>query len=580
MSSNKKMTYSKNEATSWPVPNYWDFIALTSIIGLLFLLGWAAGSMFSPFHLGQQIHISLDPKMLPYYALRTVLRMFIALAVSLIFTFVIGAWAAKSRLAERFIIPAIDIGQSIPPLGFLTIIVVALINLAPNSMIGPECAAIFCIFTAQVWNMTLSFYQSLRTIPTDLCEAAQIFRLSGWQKFWRIEVPYAMPGLLWNTMMSMSGSWVFLVASEAITVANQNISLPGIGSYIAQATLHKSITADVYALITMLIVIVLYDQIIFRPLVAWSEKFKTTDSTADIEPQSWLLNLWQRTQILQYFAAAFGALADAFVNFRLFQKMTMHNYEPNIVAGKIMRILSVLMIWVLIVALSYYGLHSIFEKVSLGAIAHTFTLGFYTALRVSILIFISMLIWVPIGVWIGLRPRATQIVQPIAQFFAAFPINLVFPFAVYAIVHYKLNINIWCSPLMIMGTQWYILFNVIAGASAIPKQYHIAVGAFKVKKSLWWRKFMLPAIAPYLITGAITAAGGAWNISIIAEALSWGKQTLYAKGLGAYITETAVRGDYIHLSLGIITMCVYVVVINRLFWQPLYNKVSERYQIT
>ena len=580
MLSNRKMTYSKNEVTSWPVPNYWDLFALTTIIGILLLLGWAAGSMFSPFHLGQQIPISLDPSHLPYYALRTVLRMFIAMACSLLFTFIIGTCAAKSRLAERFIIPAIDIAQSIPPLGFLTIVVVALINLAPNSMFGPECAAIFCIFTAQVWNMTLSFYQSLRTIPSDMQEAARIFQLSKWQKFWRVEVPYSMPGLLWNAMMSMSCSWVFLVASEAITVANQNITLPGIGSYIAKATLNKSMLSDVYALITMFIVIVLYDQLIFRPLVAWAEKFKTTDDSAEFEPQSWVLNIWQRTRLCQYLGRFVAIFVDGFVNFPGLRKVSSRDFkEPNKFASQLFRYISVVVVWAVIVSFSYYGLHSIWHDVSLNDIKQTFSLGFYTALRVFILIIVSMIIWVPLGVLIGLNPRATQIVQPIAQFFAAFPINLIFPFAVYAIVHYNLNIDIWCSPLMILGTQWYIVFNVIAGASAVPKQYHIAVSAFKVKNLLWWRKFMLPAVAPYLITGAITAAGGAWNISIIAEALSWGKTTLYAHGLGAYITAAAVRGDYIHLSLAIITMCVYVVVINRVLWQPLYNKVATRYQI-
>lgn len=577
----QRMTYSKNEAASWPVPNYWDLFALTAIIGIFFLLAWAATSMVGSYHPGQVIHISLSPSMLPYYALRTVLRMLIAMGFSLLFTFVFGTLAAKSRAAERIIIPAIDILQSVPVLGFLTIIVITLINIFPNSLLGPELAAIFCIFTAQVWNMTLSFYQSVRTIPAELNEASAMFRLSGWQKFWRIEVPYAMPGLLWNTMMSMSGSWVFLVASEAITVANQNITLPGIGSYIALATSQRSIISDVYALIAMIIVIGLYDQLLFRPLVAWSEKFKSSDTTSDIEPESWVLNIWQRTRFCQFLGNVLGRGCDAIVNFSLFTRTTKRQFvTPKRWVQLSTKIVGYSALWIFIIATSFYGAHGIWKHISSSDIQQTFLLGFYTAARVGTLIVISSLIWVPLGVWIGLNPRATQIIQPIAQFFAAFPINLVFPFAVFAFVHYQLNINIWCSPLMILGTQWYILFNVIAGTNAVPKQLHIAVGAFKVRGFLWWRKFMLPAIMPYLITGAITAAGGAWNISIIAEALSWGKTTLYAKGLGAYIAKTAVAGDYPHLALGIIVMCIFVVVINRLIWQPLYNLAAKRYQIS
>ena len=260
-------TYSKNEATNWPTPNYWDLIALCLIFGLLILLGWTAAQMTVPYNVGQQLTISLKPKMLPVYALRTVLRMFIALFCSLLFTFVFGTWAAKSKRAERIIIPLIDILQSVPVLSFLSISVAGFIALFRGSLLGPECAAIFAIFTSQVWNMTLSFYQSVKTAPKDLREAATIYHLSPWRKFWRIEVPFAMPGLLWNMMMSMSGSWFFVVAAEAISVSNQSINLPGIGSYIAVAIQHADKHAIFYAISTMLIVILMYDQFLFRPLL-------------------------------------------------------------------------------------------------------------------------------------------------------------------------------------------------------------------------------------------------------------------------------------------------------------------------
>ena len=291
-----KNTYAKNEVTTWPIPNYWDALGLLLVLAILVAMAWGAKAMAGQYHLGQVIPIRLDPKVLPYYALRSVIRMFIALACSLAFTLTMGAWAAKNRHAERLIIPMIDVLQSVPVLGFLTITVVGFIVLFRGSMLGPECAAIFAIFTAQVWNMVLSFYQSLRMVPEELQEAATMFHLSAWQRFWRVEVPFAMPGLLWNTMLSMSASWVFLVASEAITVANQHITLPGIGSYIALAIAEKNMLAIVYVIITMFIVIALYDQLFFRPLVAWSEKFKAEEAGSEVVPESWVLNLFQRAR--------------------------------------------------------------------------------------------------------------------------------------------------------------------------------------------------------------------------------------------------------------------------------------------
>lgn len=575
-----KNTYAKNEATRWAVPNYWDIIALVLVLGIICLLGWGAKSMVGQYQLGQTIDIHLSPLYLPYYALRSVMRMFIALAFSLLFTFVVGTLAAKSRQAERVIIPMIDILQSVPVLGFLTIAVVGFVVLFRGSMLGPECAAIFAIFTAQVWNMTLSFYQSLRTVPKDLNEAAAMFHLSAWQKFWRIEVPFAMPGLLWNMMMSMSSSWVFLVASEAISVANQNITLPGIGSYIALAISHADKTAIVYVIITMFLVIACYDQLLFRPLVAWAEKFKAEESASEQYPESWVLDLFQRARFFQWLGHFLSIFGDAFVNFRLFQARSSRRYvEPKIWVRKLSTVIWNVVLWLVIATMLGFLIHYIYHSVPLNSTLHVLYLGFITAIRVTVLIIISSIIWVPIGVWIGLNPRASQIVQPIAQFLAAFPANLLFPVVAMLIVKYNLNVNIWTSPLMILGTQWYILFNVVAGTNALPKNLQHAVGTINVRGWLWWRKFILPGIFPYYITGAITAAGGAWNISIIAEVVSWGKTHLVATGLGAYITEMTTKGDFPRLALGIAVMSLYVVVINRVLWRPLYNLAQERFQI-
>lgn len=575
-----KNTYAKNEVTSWPIPNYWDVVALVLVVALIVLLGWGAKSMTGKFHLGQTLPISLNPWELPYYALRTVMRMFIALAFSLLFTFVFGTWAAKSRQAERVIIPMIDILQSVPVLGFLTITVVGFITLFRGSMLGPESAAIFVIFTAQVWNMTLSFYQSLRTVPDEMQEAAAMFQLSGWQKFWRIEVPFAMPGLVWNMMMSMSGSWVFLVASEAISVANQTITLPGIGSYIALAIKQADVHAIIYVIVAMLIVIAIYDQLLFRPLVAWSEKFKAESVASEIEPESWVLDLFQRTHWFRHLGQHVSVLADAFVNIRWFRRTRKRRrIEPKEKTRRLTLICWNVFLFLVVVGALYVLLRFIFSALPWEEGLHVVYLGFITAVRVTVLIIISSIIWVPIGVWVGLSPRASQIVQPIAQFFAAFPANLLFPIFVIMILKYHLNVNIWVSPLMILGTQWYILFNVIAGTMALPKNLHYAVGTLNVRGVLWWKRLILPGIFPYYITGAITAAGGAWNISIIAEAVSWGHTQLWATGLGAYIAKVSAVGDFPRLALAIVVMSLYVLLINRFMWKPLYNLAQERFQV-
>lgn len=296
--------------------NRWDLLLLILTFSLLFFLGWAGQQMAVPYQLGDPLPISLAPSHLPFYALRTVLRMFIALALSILFTFVVGAAAAKNRRAEQVIVPAIDILQSVPVLSFLSITVTGFIHLFPNSLLGPECASIFVIFTAQVWNITFGFYQSLKTVPHDLKEAAAMFQLSSWQRFWKVEVPFSMSGLLWNMMISMSASWFFVVLSEAISVAHQDILLPGVGSYIALAIEQQNLAAVGYAILTMVIVIFLYDQILFRPLIAWSEKFKVEQSPDEEEYQSWLIDLIRSSQLIKRMAKPLSAVKERFVNAR------------------------------------------------------------------------------------------------------------------------------------------------------------------------------------------------------------------------------------------------------------------------
>lgn len=573
-------TFGRSEAKTWAIPTYWDFLALFLVIGVILLVSWGAKDMVAGYHIGQKIPISLEPSALPYYSLRTVLRMLIGLVLSLLFTLIIGLWAAKSRQAERVIIPLIDILQSVPVLGFQAIAVIPFIALFPGSLLGPECAAIFAIFTSQVWNMTLSFYQSCRTLPGDLVEAVAMYRLSAWQRFWRLEVPYAMPGLIWNAMMSMSASWFFVVVSESITVANQDITLPGIGSYIAAALPKADLHAVFYAIIAMFIVILAYDQLLFRPLSVWIERFKAEESDDEVFAESWVTNLFQRSRFMRKLSSYIALGWDKFVGLWRHKSIpTQPPHEPSVFVKKLsLYTWNILLYFVVIATMLFIGWY-VFETVTWHEGFKVVTLGLITALRVMILVFIASLVWVPIGVWIGLRPRVTQYVQPLIQFLASFPAYLFYPVVVMVIVSFQLNPEVWTSPLMILGTQWYILFNVIVGTIALPKSLRQAAGSLQVRGWLWWKRVMLPGIFPYYITGAITAAGGAWNASIVAEVVTWGDTTIRATGLGTYIKQYSTNLDYPRLALGVAVMCLLVVVINRIFWRPLYNIAKERFVI-
>ncbi len=564
------------------LPNLWDIAALLLVLSLLTAIAMAGSRMNLPFHLGQQITLSLNPTNLPLYALETVLRMFIALFLSFIFSLVVGTLAAKSERAGKIIIPLIDILQSVPILGYLSVAIVGFIALFPGSMLGPECAAIFVVFTSQVWNMTLSFYQSLRTIPNELREATQVYQLSAWQRFWRLEAPFAMPGLLWNAMMSMSGGWFFIVAAEAISVAGQNITLPGIGSYISLAIGDKNLGAIGWAILAMLIVILLYDQLFFRPLVTWSERFRYSDMT-DEKSSSWLLTLWQRTRILKKCSDFFGYMTNYFINLPLFPRNLEHipkqhkmaDHQPSLLNKSLWY--GLLLIIAAVAAIATYRF--IYQNLPFNITWHVILLGAYTAMRVFVLILICSFIWLPIGVWIGMRPKVAQYIQPIIQILAAFPANLFFPLFVMLIVNFHLSMNIWSAPLMVLGTQWYILFNVIAGASAIPKELKLAAKNMGLRGLLKWRRFLLPSVFPFYVTGAITAAGGSWNASIVAEVIHWGHTTLIAKGLGAYISQNTTEGHFAKIALGVVIMCLWVTVINFLFWRRLYYFAERKYQL-
>jgi NitT/TauT family transport system permease protein len=556
--------------------NRWDLALLPIVLALFVLLAYGSQQMVRPYAVGETLPLSLEPYYLPYYLLRTTLRMFIALGASMVFSCVFAALTTKYRLAEKVLVPLLDILQSIPILGFLSITVTAFIALFPGNLLGVECAAIFAIFTSQAWNMAFSAYQGFRTVPAELSEAASVFQLSGWQRFWRLELPFAMPGLLWNMMMSMSGGWFFVVASEAISVSNQNIKLPGIGSYIALAIEQRDLGAIGWAIGTMLVGVLLYDQLFFRPLLAWADKFRFEETGSDTAQESWLLTWLRRTERTQQLVAMCGTLlARSIAMFRLQHDGTSIRARPQQASRGPQRVWDAVIAAVVFYALWELG-HFIRAEVGWSEVGRVLVLGLYTLSRVLLLLALAALVWVPVGVWIGMHPRWASRTQAVAQFMAAFPANLVFPVAVVAIVRYHLNPDIWLSPLMILGTQWYLLFNVIAGASTVPTELRHAAQNFGLSGWLKWRRYLLPAIFPSFVTGAITASGGSWNASIVAEYVSWGDTTVQAHGLGSYIAEMTAKGDFPRIALGIGVMCIFVMGFNHFVWRRLYTMAESR----
>lgn len=561
------------------LPSRWDLLA--AMLVLAFLVAFADVSRFlvHPLSSISGNYLKLDPWDLPGYAVRTSLRMLIALAVSLVFTFTYATWAAKNPRAGTLLVPLLDILQSVPILSFLSITVVWFLSLSPGRILGAELACVFAIFTSQAWNMAFSFFQSLRTVPPELEEAGRMFGLNAWARFWRIEAPFAMPSLVWNMMMSMSGGWFFVTLSEAISVGKTSIALPGIGSWIAVAIAQKNLLAIFYAIVAMFVVILIYDQLMFRPLVAWADRFRVSSEPSEEAPQSWALTVYRRSKLLDLMAAPFE------------QVMRWSYYWQPPSFGLKAAVREVDSRWADIVwycALTLLGgfaawrIYSFFveAKFSLNDAATTFGLGFITLVRVIVLIVLASAVWTPIGIYVGLRPKLAAIVQPVAQFLAAFPNNLLFPLVVSLIVYWNANPDIWLSPLIVLGTQWYILFNVIAGASTIPQELRDAAENFGLRGWLWWKRVALPGVFPFYVTGAITASGGAWNASIAAEVARWGNHTLRAHGLGAYISDAVTSGDFQHVFLGTIIMSFFVVVVNRLLWRPLYWYAERKFRLT
>jgi len=556
-----------------------DGVVILGVLALLALIAHVGSeAMVSFVPPNDSPRISLDPHNLPEYALRSTTRMFIALAASMVFTLVYGSIAAHNKRAERVLVPLLDILQSVPVLGFLSITVTGFIALFPGSLLGLEAASIFAIFTSQVWNMTFSFYQSLRTVPKELLEAASLYRLSRWQRFTKIEAPSAAIPLLWNAMMSFGGGWFFVAASEAISVLNQDYTLPGIGSYVAAAVAAQDLWALGWAIIAMTVIIVLVDQLFWRPLVAWSDKFRMEQSSTGDVPQSWLFDLLKTTRLSKLLAPVTTPAIDAFDRLMSSLLGPVSQGTTARQSGRPDRMFN-LGLLVIVGSLLAWLVHFVLNTVGLAEVITAFRLGLYTLFRVTILLIVATVIWTPIGVAIGFNPKLARLLQPFVQFMASFPANFIFPFATLFFVYSHININWGSILLMALGSQWYILFNSIAGAQTIPSDLREMADDIGLKGIQRWKKLIIPGIFSAWVTGGVTASGGAWNASIVSEVVSWGSTTLTAAGLGAYIAEATSHGDWPRIALGIGMMSLFVVGINRVLWRRLYSLAERQYQL-
>lgn len=564
-----------------------DIVVLLATFLLIYVLARVGSGFFVAFKPpGITPTIKLDIKDLPYYAVRSTIRMFLALGLSVLFTLGYGYAAAKNKQAERILVPLLDILQSVPVLGFLSITVTGFIAMFPGSLFGLECASIFAIFTGQAWNMTFSFYHSLITLPKELVEAARLFRLSKWRTFTTVEVPSAMIGLVWNGMMSFGGGWFFLAASEAISVLNKSYTLPGIGSFVAQAVDKRDLHALGWAIVTMIIVIILVDQLFWKPVVAWSQKFRMEKSASADQASSWVLDLlrtsrlpriighevrrWKTKHYHPYVPKKSRARQEeSWISHRA--KRLSRHFNEDVVFGVV--------VGAVLIAAVYYGVRFVTSEVGFKEVGNAFGLGFLTLLRVSVLIVLSTLVWTPVGVAIGFNPKLARTMQPIAQLAASFPANFIFPAATIVFLKIGLHLDWGSMLLMAMGSQWYVLFNAIAGAMAIPSDLREMCASMGLRGWSLWKKLIIPAIFPAWVTGAVTASGGAWNASIVSEVVSWGDKTLTAHGLGAYIAAATGKGDWPRIVLGVAAMCVYVVGINRVLWRRLYTLAEQRYRL-
>ena len=522
--------------------------------------------------------ISLSPSALPWYALLSVGRMAIAYFLSLLFSLFYGYAAARNPAARKVLMPVLDVLQSVPILSFLPVVLLSLSAIFPEH-VATEISAIVLIFTSQAWNITFSFYQSITTIPSELREASAIFRFSSWLRFRALELPFAAIGLIWNSMMSWSGGWFFLMAAEIFHVGSHDFRLPGLGSYLKTAAAQGNLMAVLAGTGVLILVVVLLDQFIWRPLLAWADKFKIEMVEGDEEPSSWFLDILSRSWLMDFFQRRISPLNEwldmSFQGKDATDIAPITSLDSKRPAWQIALAVTVLLaiIYGSFMAIALMTTLSLKDWIELGV-------GLLATLaRVFSSLVIAMLWTIPVGVAIGTNRRLASLLQPLVQVVAAIPATALFPMLLLALLRVYGGLNIAAIALMLMGTQWYLLFNVIAGAAAIPQDLRFTTDLLGLSVLDRWRTLIIPGIFPYIITGSITASGGAWNASIVAEYVEFGGKTYATTGIGATIARATGTGNYALLLAGTLVLVISVILINRLFWQRLYRLAEERYRM-
>jgi len=521
--------------------------------------------------------IDLHPSALPKYALYSVMRITAAYFLSLAFTLAYGYLAAHNAKAERLLIPLLDTLQSIPVLSFLPGVMVAMAALFPTRQLGLELGSILLIFTGQVWNMTFSVYSSMKSVPREMHEAAEVYRLSWWQSLTQLELPYAAIGLVWNSMMSVAGGWFFLMACEMFVLGNRDLRLPGLGSYLQTAASAGNTRAILWGLLVLITVIVLTDQLVWRPIIAWAEKFKFEQIEATDIPRSPVLELLRRSKLLSVAARmSVRPLREALTLYFAHQSSQEKGVATQITKW-IARALTLGAVLGVLYAMAKMG--RLLISVSRPELGGIFWGAGATFLRVEFTILLATLWTLPVGVFVGLRPRLSAIAQPIAQIAASVPATALFPIILLALIRIGGGLGVGSIVLLLLGTQWYILFNVIAGAMALPTDLKEVCDVFRLSTVERWRRLLLPGIFPFLITGLVTASGGAWNASIVAEYFRFQGHTFSTTGLGAVISHATDTGNFSVLLAATVVMAAMVVTVNRLVWRRLYALASTRFKL-
>jgi NitT/TauT family transport system permease protein len=551
----------------------WPFIATLLALSAVIALGIRFAFGAPDFIKGPVI--SLRPEALPWYSLYSLLRMAAAYVLSVIFTLIYGYLAARSRRNEQIMIPVLDVLQSVPILSFLPVVLLSLSAFIPTG-IATEAAAIILIFTSQAWNLTFAFYQALKTIPRDLHEASSIFQFNFWQRFKTVEFPFFQISFIWNSMMSWSGGWFFLMAAEMFTVEHKDFRLQGLGSYLKEAVIMNDGMALFYGLLTLLLIIVALDQFVWRPLIAWSTRFKLEMVESEDMPSSWFYDLLQKSGVLAAVSRIFNPILvrmDMFLN-SMAEKRKKQEAKTG-AGNQWWYILAVLILLGFIAGFIIAG--NLLSRVTLDEWKDIIFGLFLTFLRVVAALLIALLWTVPVGVAIGTSKRLANLLQPVVQIAASVPATALFPLFVLFFINLPGGLNLTSIFLMLMGTQWYLLFNIIAGSSSIPQDLRYTASMMHLNFFQRWRVLILPSLFPYIITGLITAGGGAWNASIIAEYVEFGGDIIQIKGVGSIIARATAEGNFPLLLASTLSMVLTVVLINRFFWRRLYQLAEERF---